>query len=68
MSWKLYTGYLCKHCKQGFVIVKSQGRFEVTYLPINYKIGDEIPDYFDKQLHRSHLLDCPKLAEQWGLV
>ncbi len=67
--WKLYTGYECRHCTGGFLIVKSQGRRGyISYLPINFKPGDEIPEFFDKEKHHSHLLDCPKLADQWERI
>ena len=68
-NWKLYTGYCCKHCKKGFIILKSIGKWnQITYLPINFNPGDNIPEFFDKEKHRSHLLDCPELAKQWEQI
>ena len=68
--WKLYTGYRCPDCGKSYIIVKSKGKGGwISYLPINWKPGDEIPKFYDRtKKHRSHLLDCKGLQGKWERI
>jgi hypothetical protein len=65
-TYKLNTPYHCPFCKKTFVVVIGAGRFK-SYLPIEIITGNEIYDsVYDKDKgHKSHLLNCLKLQENW---
>jgi len=64
---KLNHPYRCRHCGKSYVIIKGHG-FN-SYLPVELINNDEMNDLeFDKNKHKSHLLNCPKLQAQWESV
>jgi hypothetical protein len=56
--------YNCRYCKTVYVVLKGHGWF--GYLPVEVINGTERNDPgFDKEKHKSHLLNCPPLQQQW---
>jgi len=66
---KLFHKYKCRHCGKPYIIIHGHG-FN-SYLPVEVEIDteiDSIEKIFDKNLHKSHLINCPKLQAQWETV
>ena len=64
---KLNIKYKCKHCGNLYTIIK--GAYIYSILPVEIITGDEIYDLeFDKEKHKSHLLSCEELKNQWPEV
>lgn len=56
--------YRCRHCGTVYVILPGYG-FN-SYLPVEVITGSERYDReFDRYKHKSHLLGCKGLQEQW---
>lgn len=63
----LNTPYKCRHCETVYAILHGSGYG--SFLPVEIINGKEHYDgEFDKTKHVSHLLNCPKLQEQWNDV
>lgn len=59
--------YSCPHCKTQITVL--QGRFSHSFLPVEIINGTEMNDpEYDKDKHKSHLLNCPQLQAQWGSI
>jgi hypothetical protein len=59
--------YKCRHCKTVYVVLRGHGWF--GYLPVEVITGTEQFDpEFDKEKHKSHLLNCPPLQQQWMTI
>ncbi|NMB81319.1 MAG: hypothetical protein GYA14_05830 [Ignavibacteria bacterium] len=64
---KLNHPYKCRHCGVPYIII--QGYRINSFLPVELITGEEINDsVFDGSKHKSHLLNCPALQEQWMQV
>ena len=56
--------YSCPHCKTQIAVL--QGRFSFSFLPVEIINGTEVNDgEYDKEKHKSHLLNCPQLQSEW---
>lgn len=61
---KLNQPYKCRHCGTPYIIL--QGFREWSFVPVELITGNEIYDKeFDKHKHKSHLINCVKLQQQW---
>ena len=59
--------YKCRHCGEPYVILQSWKTWR--FIPVNYYEGFNLDTLaYDKEIHTSHFLSCPKLAEQWEQV
>ena len=60
--------YRCTHIEKDFVVVRS-GRANSSYLPVTFESYEVAPDlYFNKDKHKSHLLECPIHQKTWNVV
>jgi hypothetical protein len=65
---KLNIKYNCKDSNKSFVIVRS-GRANNSYLPVTFESYNKAPDlYFNKEKHKSHLLECLVCQSKWNVV
>lgn len=60
--YKMGKSYSCKHCGKRFTILETRTG---SVLPAEGKHNDL---YFDPEKHVSHLKNCEKRREDWGLI
>ena len=67
--FKLNHPYECKHCGKIYAILRA-GIFKDSFLPVDVDNIKNIPqeDFFDSDIHKSHLLSCPGKQADWERV
>lgn len=67
--FKLNHPYECKHCGRTYAILRA-GIFKDSFLPVDVNDMKNIPreEFFDGNLHTSHLLSCTGKQADWERV
>ena len=67
--FKLNHAYECKHCGKPYAILRA-GKFNDSFLPVDVTDLKNVPheEFFDSELHTSHLLSCPGKRANWERV